>query len=776
MHAQSPPTRVGTAAARARPAIKPIWAAYGLLGTLLIAYITGLILRGPDVEWPFVDGWLVAAFELAATALCLYRGLTLRHGRAVPLILGAGVLSWSIGDFVQTAETATGNAGSPSLADLLWLGFYPLTYVALVLLVRREAGKLVPATWLDGAVAGLGAAALCACFAFNPILQSVGGSAAAVATNLAYPIGDVLLLALVVGGTAILPNWRRAQWVLLAVALAVNAAGDTFNLFQSSGGGSRIGTTLNAVAWPVSILLISMSVWLRPGRSDPAAVQRAPGFLLPGLGAFAGLAILYTATVRHVAEVGIALATLTLATVGIRLALSVRSLRAITEHRHRQSITDELTGLANRRHLFQVLDTFFSDSSDGHAPGQRLGFLYVDLDHFKEINDSFGHAAGDDLLKQIRPRLAGCLRGDDMLVRLGGDELGVILLDTDQQYATSVARRLMAKLQEPFTLSAVTVRISASIGIAFAPTDARDAVGLLRCADLAMYRAKLARSSVEIYNHDIDDGGNRLLLVEELRCAIEEGWLLLHYQPQVDLRTGELSAVEALLRWPHPRLGLVPPLDFLPLAEEAGLMRPLTAWVLDTALEQCATWRSDGRSHAMSVNISSTNLLDEGFVDVVRAALRRHSLPASALILEITETTIIADFEACKRVISELRDLGVAVSIDDFGAGFTSLAFLGSLAVSELKLDRSFITDLAATERGQDHKLVRATIDLGHALGLRVVAEGIEDSATLGLLSRAGCDLAQGYFISKPMPAKDLDNRPDFAATSDVPRSALKAS
>src|SRR3984893_6438898 len=776
MHAQSPPVRVGTSDPPARPRIRPIWAAYSLLGVLVIAYITALILRGPGVEWPFVDGWLVAAFEFLASVLCLYRALTLRRGRAVPLLLGLGVLSWSIGDFVLTAESAAGGAGSPSAADVFYLGFYPLTYVALVLLVRRHTRKLVPASWLDGAVAGLGAAALCACFAFHAILQSLGGSAAAVATNLAYPIGDVLLLALVVGGTAVLPNWRRAQWILLAAALAINATGDTFNLFQSSAGGSRIGTTLNAVAWPVSILLISISVWLQPGRSDPAAVQRAPGFLLPGLGAFAGLAILYAATMRHVPELGIALATLTLATVGVRLALSVRSLRAITEHRHRQSITDELTGLGNRRHLFQVLDAFFSDSSDARAPERRLGFLYVDLDHFKEINDSFGHAAGDELLKQIRPRLAGCLRGDDMLVRLGGDELGVILLDTDQQYATTVARRLMAKLQEPFTLSAVTVRISASIGVAFAPTDARDAVGLLRCADLAMYRAKLARSSVEIYNHDIDDGGNRLLLVEELRSAIEDGGLLLHYQPLVDLHTGELSAVEALLRWPHARLGLVPPLDFLPLAEEAGLMRPLTAWVLNTALQQCATWRSDGRSLAMSVNVSSTNLLEDGFVDVVRAALRRHDLPADALILEITETTIIGDFEACKRVIAELRELGVAVSIDDFGAGFTSLAFLGSLAVSELKLDRSFITDLAATDRGQDHKLVRATIDLGHALGLRVVAEGIEDSATMGLLSRAGCDLAQGYFISKPMPAKDLDDRPDFAATPDVPRRALKAS
>jgi diguanylate cyclase (GGDEF)-like protein len=470
----------------------------------------------------------------------------------------------------------------------------------------------------------------------------------------------------------------------------------------------------------------------------------------------------------RVEQIAIGLATATLITVGIRLALSVRRLRGLTEQRQRQAVTDELTGLGNRRQLVHVLSTFFADHAEPGTAGRRLAFLYVDLDHFKEINDSFGHAAGDDLLKQVGPRLTGLLRGSDLLVRLGGDELGVLLLDTDPNYAATVARRLLAGLEAPFVLGAVSVRISASIGIAIAPTDATDTAGLLRCADLAMYRAKARKSSVEIYQQDLHVGGNRLLLVEELRAAVEANQFVLHYQPMVDLPTGEISSFEALLRWPHPKLGMIPPLEFLPLAEEVGLMDALTELVLDQALAQCATWRTLSPGLTVSVNVSATNLLDPGFIELVGARLTRHSLPAGALILEITETTVIREFERCKRVIAQLSDLGLAVSIDDFGAGFTSLAYLGSLAVSEIKLDRAFIAGLTAADRGR--QLVRATIDLGHALGLRVVAEGIEDRATLELLTSIGCDIGQGYFISRPKPAEDIAFQSGFG--SDVETAA----
>jgi diguanylate cyclase (GGDEF)-like protein len=652
-------------------------------------------------------------------------------------------------------------APTPSLADLCYLSFYPLAYLGLVLIMRREIGKLASTTWLDGAVAGVGAAAVCACFAFNPILHSVGGSPPAVATNLAYPIGDVLLLALVFGGAATMPGRPTRRWVLLGLAFAVIAVGDTFNLLATSASPTQLGTVLNGIAWPTAILLTSTVMWLEPGPAKLLTHQRVPGFVLPGLGALASLAILLVGTREHVSGIAIALAMATLVIVGARLALSGTRLRAMTEERHRQSVTDQLTGLGNRRQLVNLFDAFFADEVDSRTPEQQLDFLFMDLDHFKEINDSFGHSAGDELLRQLGPRLKGALRKTDVLVRLGGDELGVVIMNEEADYAATVAQRLLALLNEPFLLKTVSVRISASIGAARAPTDASDGAGLMRCADLAMYRAKLRDSKLEIYQKEIDDEGNRFRLVEELKLAIECRDFTLSYQPQLDLRTGGIPAVEALLRWPHPRLGLVDPMDFLPLAEEAGLMRPLTTWALDQALSQCAAWHCSGLVLAVAVNISVTNLLDPEFVPLVQSRLSHYQLPSSALILEITETTVIRDFERCRAVIAQLRELGVAVSIDDFGAGFTSLAHLANLAVTELKLDRTFITGIT-NETGRDLALVRATITLAHSLGLRVVAEGIEDRRTLDLLTGVGCDLAQGYFIGWPVAPAQLVLRRDL--------------
>ena len=636
------------------------------------------------------------------------------------------------------------------------MGFYPTIYVALVLLTRKHLNRTGATTWLDGAVAGLGAAALCACFAFNTILHSVGGSATTVATDLAYPIGDGLLLMLAVGGTAIIPGRKSPQWMLIAGAIAITAIGDTFNLFASSGSTSHLGAILNGIAWPCAILLISIAVWMRPLQSSPLVQSRTVGFLLPGLGALAGLSILVFDTVHQVTPVAVGLATATLIAVGIRLAVSVRGLRILTETRRRQAITDELTGLGNRRQLFNLLDAFFADHADPETVDRPLSLLYVDLDHFKEINDSFGHSAGDEVLRQLGPRLTSHLRATDALVRVGGDELAVLIMDTDSTYAATVAERLIAELEQPFVLDTLSVRVGASIGIASAPTDATDSTALLRCADLAMYRAKVGPSPVELYRRNIDDDGNRLRLVDELRDAILGGHLEVHFQPQVDLVTGTLSAMEALVRWPHPRLGLIPPLEFIPLAEEAGLMQSLTAFVLERAVEQCAAWRAARQMVTVSVNVSATNLLDSGFSQSVMAALARHDLAPASLILEITETTIIRDFDLCKIVIEQLRKLGLGVSIDDFGAGVTSLAYLGSLAASELKLDRSFLTRLATGDTERNLALVRATIALGHKLNMRVVAEGIEDLEALNLLASIGCDLAQGYFISEPMLAADL--------------------
>ena len=750
MRAAFPPHR---RAADRTPAA--IWPLYALLGALAAGYVA---LELANVSWDWLNGWAVDAFEVVVSGLCLLKIVTLRRGRAIPLLLGLGLFCWTGGDIVLTIQSLGGaTPPSPSLADAFYVAFYPVTYAALMLLLRSQVRRFSLASWLDGAVAGFGAAALCATFAFSAVLHHDRGNATGVAVNLAYPVGDVLLLGLVVGGAAIVSGRRRLPWLLLAVGYVLNSVGDVFNVLNST---SFVGTLFNAIAWPLSILLVSVAVWIRTPAPRPTAAEEPPGFVLPALAAAAALAILFVGSLNHVGRVSLALAVATLLVAGVRSALSLVGLRNLTEQRRRESVTDALTGLGNRRALFQLLDAFLSEQRDPDAPSRRLAFMFVDLDRFKEVNDSFGHPTGDELLRQLGARLEDSLRESDLVVRLGGDEFAVALLDSDADYAATIAGRLTARIEEPFALDAVRVQIGASIGIAVYPDDALDAADLVRCADLAMYRAKVDGKRFAIYQEDLDGAANRLQLVEELRVAIEDRQLELHYQPQVDLSTGEITAVEALLRWVHPRLGFIPPLEFIALAEDAGLMRGLTALVLDEAIFQCATWRSAGKTLTVSVNISSSDLLNPDFPDLVARLLAGYGLGPEALVLEMTETTAIHDFERSQEAIQKLHDLGLVVSVDDFGAGFTSLAYLGSLAVGELKLDRSFITRLSEGREGRDLALVRATVELAHALGLRVVAEGVEDDHCLGLLSGLSCDLVQGYVISKPKPASELELAP----------------
>jgi hypothetical protein len=367
---------------------------YGVMATLLAAYVVALILRGPGVSWPWIDGWGVVAFEFTAVGLLFARAFRKGPRQTIALVLGTAVFSWALGDGVLTWETWNGAvAPNPSLADLFYACFFPLAYAAVVLMLRKEIKRTLPATWLDGAVAGLGAAAICAAFAFVASFKAP--------VNLVYPIGDVLLLALVVGGTAVLPG-RRLPWMLVAAACAVNSVGDTFNLFASSGATSQVGAVINGVAWPTAILMISISVWVPAGRRDLLQSARVPGFVLPGIGALAGLGILFVGAFQHqISLVALGLATATLVVVGLRLGLSVRGLRTLTAERHRQAVTDELTGLGNRRRLNTLLDDYFADYADPETPPRNLAFLFIDLDHFKELNDSFGHSAGDELLRQL---------------------------------------------------------------------------------------------------------------------------------------------------------------------------------------------------------------------------------------------------------------------------------------------------------------------------------------------------------------------------------------
>jgi diguanylate cyclase (GGDEF)-like protein len=726
------------------------WLPHAVLGAIVIAYLALLVVRPADQSSTLIDGWGMSAVEICAGLLCI--AAAGRHGRErlVPVLLGIAVICWGSGDVVLTAISLGGAAvPSPSAADAFYILFFPLTYVALAIYVRGQARQLTRPNWLDGAVAGLGAAAVCAAFVFSSLVRSTHGSVLGTAVNLGYPVGDVLLLLLVTGGAA-LTSGRRLPWLLLGGAFVANVFGDASNVLQSS---SHLGVIMNGAAWPVSSLLIAAAMWISPGLTDPLATEKPAGFVLPGIASAAGLALLVLGTLRPINHVATALAAATLLMVVVRTGLSVRELRAQTRVRHRQSITDHLTGLGNRRRLFDALETCFAVAPDARP---SLAFLFIDLNGFKKINDSFGHPVGDEALQRVGARLAHSLRPTDLLARIGGDEFAAVLLGAGADEAAAVAKRICASLADPFTLNAVSAEISANIGIALAPQDADDPESLVERADAAMYRAKRDRTPFSFYGIELGQGATRLRLADELSAAIDDDRLVLHYQPQLDLRSDELTTVEALVRWQHPEHGLILPMRFLPLAEEAGLMSRLTEWVLTTALRQCAQWRAAGRDLRVSVNVSVGDLLDPGFPPAVAVALARAGLTPAQLTIEITETSIIHEFDRAQLAVRRLRDLGVHVSVDDFGSGFTSIAYLSDLAVAEMKLDRRFISPLAGAASTRESELVRATIELGHALGLHVVAEGVEDPGTLALLRSLGCDLVQGFGIGRPVPASEL--------------------
>ena len=432
-----------------------------------------------------------------------------------------------------------------------------------------------------------------------------------------------------------------------------------------------------------------------------------------------------------------------------------RTLRRHAEESRHQALHDDLTGIANRRQLVAALGRAVERAGSGDG---RFALLMFDLDRFKEVNDALGHGHGDLLLREVATRLQTSVRAGDLLARLGGDEFALLLDEVDRASAAiEIADRVSATLAEEFVLGDVPLVVEASIGISLFPDHAEDGEGLLQAADMAMYAAKRGGTSVEVFRPERDrrESGSVARLAE-LRRAIADDELVLHYQPKVDLQTGEVTGVEALVRWQHPREGLLAPMQFLPLAERTALVGPLTAWVLDAALAQCAEWRAMGIDVPVAVNVSERSLHDRHFPREVGELLERSGVEGSRLHLELTERGLIADLPTAMDVIDRLHALGVRLSIDDFGTGYSSLARLLELPIQELKIDRSIVRDMESGASGT--AIVRSTIDLGHHLDLEVVAEGVESETTLRELRRLGCDAAQGYFLLRPQPAADVSD------------------
>ena len=450
-------------------------------------------------------------------------------------------------------------------------------------------------------------------------------------------------------------------------------------------------------------------------------------------------------------ELRVADRTAELARANRELRQEVVQRRAVESSLQHQATHDALTGLANRTLLHERLERAIAASGDGKS----LALLLLDLDRFKEINDTFGHHYGDIVLKQINPRLKDALAGAETIARLGGDEFGIVLADTDAEGAMRAAREALICLARPIVVDGQRLDVGGSIGIALFPGHGRDPITLLQRADVAMYAAKRSRCGCSVYADDQSPySPRRLSLIADLRQGIEDGQLLLRYQPKIDLKSKRPAGAEALVRWRHPRLGLIPPGEFIPLAEHTGLIKPLGLWTLDAAMRQGQAWRRSGHDVGIAVNLGTESLQDEDLPGTVAEVLERSGTPPSRLTLEITESAMMADPARAMKVLGQVHDLGVRISIDDFGTGYSSLAYLKGLPVDEVKVDRSFVKEMAVDR--QDACIVRSVIDLGHHLGLRVVAEGIEDRETAALLASQGCDHAQGYYFSRPLAAADF--------------------
>jgi len=418
-----------------------------------------------------------------------------------------------------------------------------------------------------------------------------------------------------------------------------------------------------------------------------------------------------------------------------------------------QALHDDLTGLPNRRLFF---DRLLQAILYARRRQQPVVLMVMDLSGFREINDTLGHQEGDDLLKQIGPRMQEALRSSDTIARLGGDDFAILLPETSLEEARICADKLLQVFSRPFALGEISIRIGASFGITAYPQHSEDPEVLIQQAEVALNHAKTTQQDVVEYARDLDTHSlDRLTLLSDLQKSIENDQLVFYYQPKISIRTRQIMGVEALVRWSHPERGLVSPGQFIPLAEQTGFIRPMTYWGVEQALHQCRAWCRQDLRISVAVNISTHCLQDSRFSGRIIDTLRESGLGSNCLEFEITESAIMVEPERAKVILGQFRALGITISIDDFGTGFTSLSYLRELPVDKIKIDRSFVANMLKNER--DATIVRSVIDLAHNMGYQVVAEGVEDEKIWAALEQLDCDLIQGYFVARPMVASALE-------------------
>jgi diguanylate cyclase (GGDEF)-like protein len=755
---ERPITRALPRSADLMPGQRRSLAAAFLALPILLALTSILAVTG-SVRSTATDAALSATYILVV-AIAAFRPARIAHKRRSFSLLVGGIGLYGLGNIVWFGWIGhLAHPPVPSLCDVLWIAFYPLAGLGLLALAGLRARNRPPVTvWLDGTVAGGGLAAIGAAIVFPPVLATAHGSILAVATKLAYPMGDLLLVGLVVGIVA-MRGWRMDRgWLSLGLGFLLLAAADFLMAARVAHGGWP--SALTDVLYAAALAPLAFACWqVPPSRPDPKFASWSV-LLLPVGSMFAALGLMLYDHAHRLNLVSFGLAALTLVAAIARVAIAFRDVRGLTEAR-RLAGTDDLTSLPNRRQFMGRTD----DAIEAiRTSGGSLAVLMLDLDNFKQLNDTLGHHAGDVLLRMIGPRLEQALRGKHIVARLGGDEFAILVHPApDETAVIGIAQRILGILREPFDVHGLALRVTGSLGIAQFPDNARDADELMRHADIAMYQAKTGRNGYDFYARERDTHSReRLALAAELATALERRGIEVHYQPKADAATRRIVGVEALVRWRRADGTLAPPAEFVSAAEHAGLSRALTGEVLDQALGEIRDLRDAGHDLHVAVNTTVADLLDGAFPDQVERALAKHGLPADALVLEITESSVLADPDRIGNILDRLRRLGIELSLDDFGTGYSSLAHLKSLPVAELKIDRSFVARMCTD--ATDSAIVFAMIQLGRKLGIRVVAEGVEDRWTWDALRELDCDLIQGFLLSRPVAGDKLRSQLDAQA------------
>lgn len=667
--------------------------------------------------------------------------------------MAVGVGLNSVADIVY-ALRANRMAHASSIAPSDW--FYLASCIAfilgVVLLTKPRKGTVRASVRLDGVIAGLAVASLGSFCWFEP-LMAVGGDALKAVVDMAYPMFDLLMLVLIVAALAPQRYRPSRSTALLMAGVIWLVIGDVIHVSQQANQSFSQSTGAD-LTFVVGIWLMGLAA------SAPIERRRSVEFLKSGSSlSFAAVPVLSgVVSVLVVSacwrwhrppEVAV-LALMALVLVLSRMWLTLRAEGRLVNSTYQDARTDALTGLPNRRFLIERVEEMLSSEGSGTA-----GVILIDLDGFKEVNDALGHGAGDLLLGMIGARFVERLGSRGILARLGGDEFAAIC-DGPEERLVEIAGELLATTTEPCLLEGLRIRLGASVGIAVGYGVDCSAFELLRSADVAMYDAKKNKLGISVYRAASDTNSRESLsLLNDLREAVENQSISLHFQPTIDVRSGRIRGVEALARWTHPVHGVVHPDEFIPMAEHAGLISQLTASVLVQAVAEAARLDRAGHHLSVSVNISRLDLLDEALPDLIGETLERYLFPARRLTIEITESSLDEDPLRAARCVERIRSKGVHISIDDFGVGYSSLSQLLGIPVDELKVDRSFMSGLDRDPRAQ--AIVRSAVQLGRALGLSVVAEGIEDIRVLEMLRGFGVDIGQGSLISPPLPPDRLE-------------------